>query len=43
MKKIVIYITKEKVCDNTMKVKRFNNENDEFTQVYLNGEEYETF
>ena len=24
-----------------MKVKRFNNENDEFTQVYLNGEEYE--
>ncbi|MBR3003175.1 MAG: hypothetical protein IKF38_06470 [Clostridia bacterium] len=36
MEKFLIYITKEKVCDNTMKVKRFNIENDEFIQVYLN-------
>ena len=36
MEKYLIYITKEKVCDNTMKVKRFNIENDEFIQVYLN-------
>ena len=36
MENFLIYITKEKVCDNTMKVKRFNIENDEFIQVYLN-------
>lgn len=36
MENFLIYITKEKVCDNTMKVKRFDIENDEFIQVYLN-------
>ena len=36
MKNLLIYITKEKVRDNTMKVKRFNIENDEFIQVHLN-------
>ena len=36
MRNLLIYITKEKVCDDTMKVKRFNIENDEFIQVFLN-------
>lgn len=36
MKNLLIYITKEKVCDNKVKVKRFNIKNDEFVQVYLN-------
>ena len=39
MENFLIYITKEKVCDNTMKVKRFNIKNDEFIQVYLNAGE----
>lgn len=36
MRNLLIYITKEKVCDDTMKIKRFNIENDEFVQIYLN-------